>query len=281
MDDKDRSSGAGVVRDEARVLDYDRYLAALLAPVSARHNLITLAAFHGEIARIPQQVREPTMAEIRLQWWRDVLDEIATEVTAPVRAESGEDEAAIGMPLADAVRRAVGAGGMDVALLGSIVDTYDHLIYGGDLAASGAVSAFAAGSQGAAFSLGVAALGEDAGAPECDALIAAAGQAYGRVQLLRALPVLCALGRNPFGTNDLDAVVTELRTEALAWLAEARAGFKDAPRGVLPAMLPLALVEPYLKAFERLGDRCVTTEANVSPLTRVWRIYWAYRRGRF
>lgn len=280
MDDIARSGDAAVVRDEARALDYDRYLAALLAPTSARCDLITLAAFHGEIARIPLQVREPAMAEIRLQWWRDVLDEIATEASSSPPARSGESEAAVGMPLADAVRRAVGAGAMDATLLGSIVDTYDHLVYGGDLAVAGAVSAFAAGSQGAAFSLAVAALGKDAGAPEYEPLIAAAGQAYGRVQLLRVLPVLRALGRNPFDTNDLTETATQLQGEARAWLAEAQVRFKAAPPGVLPALLPLALVEPYLKAFERLGERCVTTEARVSPLTRVWRIYWAYRRGR-
>ena len=57
----------------ARELDYDRYLAALLAPRAARDGLMALAAFHGEIARIPRTVREPGVGDIRLQWWRDAL----------------------------------------------------------------------------------------------------------------------------------------------------------------------------------------------------------------
>ena len=41
------------MRAAARELDYDRYLTALLAPNRARDGLMALAAFHGEIARIP------------------------------------------------------------------------------------------------------------------------------------------------------------------------------------------------------------------------------------
>lgn len=55
------------VRDTARTYAPDRYLAALLAPKSYRDDLIILAAFLGEMERIPKIVREPALGEIRLQ----------------------------------------------------------------------------------------------------------------------------------------------------------------------------------------------------------------------
>ena len=55
--------------------DRDRYLACLLSPADKRGPLSALYAFHAEIARIRDLVREPLPGEIRLQWWRDVLDD--------------------------------------------------------------------------------------------------------------------------------------------------------------------------------------------------------------
>ena len=55
------------VREAARSLEPDRYLSALLAPLAAREDLITLAAFLGEAARVPAIVSEPMIGEIRLQ----------------------------------------------------------------------------------------------------------------------------------------------------------------------------------------------------------------------
>ena len=76
----DAGSGAGAaaggdpVIASARSGEPDRYLAALLAPPAARADLLALAAFASELARVPSLVtREPTMGEIRLQWWRDAL----------------------------------------------------------------------------------------------------------------------------------------------------------------------------------------------------------------
>ena len=61
------------VRDAARAYDRDRYLSALLAPSRARDDLVVLAAYLGEIQRVPLMIREALAGEIRLQWWRDAL----------------------------------------------------------------------------------------------------------------------------------------------------------------------------------------------------------------
>lgn len=63
--------------------DPDRFLAAMAAPPAARRILFALYAFNIEVSRAPWITQEPMIAEMRLQWWRDAVGEIARGV--PVR----------------------------------------------------------------------------------------------------------------------------------------------------------------------------------------------------
>ncbi len=54
--------------------DPDRFFTALLAPAGKRAALFTLYAFNHELARAREIAREPMMARIRLQWWREVVE---------------------------------------------------------------------------------------------------------------------------------------------------------------------------------------------------------------
>lgn len=73
--------------------DPDRFRTVMAAPLSARHVLFPLYAFNVEVARAPWVTKEPMIAEMRLQWWRDALEEIGAgaqvrkhEVTTPLAA---------------------------------------------------------------------------------------------------------------------------------------------------------------------------------------------------
>lgn len=57
-----------------RETDRDRYLACLLSAEDKRPALCALYAFNAEIARIRDLVREPLPGEVRMQWWRDLLE---------------------------------------------------------------------------------------------------------------------------------------------------------------------------------------------------------------
>jgi len=57
--------------------DPDRFMAAMAAPVTVRPALFALYALNVEVARAPWVTGEAMIAEIRLQWWRDALAEIA------------------------------------------------------------------------------------------------------------------------------------------------------------------------------------------------------------
>lgn len=57
--------------------DPERFLAVRVAPVAARDALVVLYAFNVEISRAPWLTKEPMIAQMRLQFWRDILEEIA------------------------------------------------------------------------------------------------------------------------------------------------------------------------------------------------------------
>ncbi|MGA9412405.1 MAG: squalene/phytoene synthase family protein [Roseobacter sp.] len=63
--------------------DPERFAAAMASPLAARKVLFPLYAFNVEVTRAPWVTQEPMIAEMRLQWWRDALEEIANGV--PVR----------------------------------------------------------------------------------------------------------------------------------------------------------------------------------------------------
>ena len=61
--------------DLVRRRDEDRWLSAQYASAEDRTRLTVLYAFHQELTQIPAAVSEPPLGEIRLQWWREALDE--------------------------------------------------------------------------------------------------------------------------------------------------------------------------------------------------------------
>jgi hypothetical protein len=67
------------VLDEVRAADRDRFLATLFAPDAQRRGLLALLAFDHELSRTRTVTREPVLARIRLQWWRDAVAEAASE----------------------------------------------------------------------------------------------------------------------------------------------------------------------------------------------------------
>ena len=85
------------VKDRLLAVDPDRYRAALFAAAPERDALHVLYAFHYELAKIPELVSEPLLGQIRYQWWRDVIEEIYTDM--PVRAHE------ITTPLAHILRK--------------------------------------------------------------------------------------------------------------------------------------------------------------------------------
>lgn len=70
----DQQTDLAFCQDQLRKLDPVRHFMALASPEEQRPALIAFYCFLNEIERIPKQVSEPAMGEIRLQWWLDVID---------------------------------------------------------------------------------------------------------------------------------------------------------------------------------------------------------------
>jgi len=81
-----------------RKADPDRWLASrFIADREARADVVALYAFDHELARVRRVASNALLAEIRLTWWRDALDEMFG--AGPVRAHP------VARALADAVAR--------------------------------------------------------------------------------------------------------------------------------------------------------------------------------
>ncbi|MCR9158253.1 MAG: squalene/phytoene synthase family protein [Rhodobacteraceae bacterium] len=58
--------------------DPDRFAATMAAPIAVRKVLFPIYAFNVEVSRAPWVTKEAIIAEMRLQWWTDALEEIAS-----------------------------------------------------------------------------------------------------------------------------------------------------------------------------------------------------------
>jgi 15-cis-phytoene synthase len=277
-------STADTVAASARAGEPDRYLAALLAPPSARDGLLALAAFSSELGRVGQLVtREPIMGEIRLQWWRDALQP----------AEAGMRT---GNPVADALREAASRHDLPMPLLLGMIDAHASDLEPEPFPTPAALDTYLAASEGAQLALAVRTLG-GAATSELDAASQAAGRAYGLVRLLLALPQMLAQGRSPLPREQLEragiahlagetdpakvaALTGGLHAEVLRNFEAVRQRVANMPRPQRVAYLPLALVRPYLRALERPGRDSLREVAEIAPLRRVWAIARAHWLGR-
>jgi phytoene synthase len=125
--------------------DKERYWATLYAPANRRDALYALYAFDHEIARVAAVVREPMAGEIRLQWWRDVL-------------EGKRDEEAAAHPVAAALLEAIQRWNLPAAQLIDVIDAHAADL---DDNATADIETYGAATNGAVIALAARILGGD------------------------------------------------------------------------------------------------------------------------
>lgn len=84
MNEKKAFDGTEYCRGLVQQNDPDRYLISLFAPPAARSGIWALLAFNQDIARVRDTVRDPTLGLMRLQWWRDALQDTKSYKGHPV-----------------------------------------------------------------------------------------------------------------------------------------------------------------------------------------------------
>jgi 15-cis-phytoene synthase len=282
LDDTERR---GLVRRNARAADADRAVAALFAPPDARADLFALYTFNAELTRIADQVTEPGLGAIRLQWWREAIE----------RAASGE---AVGHPVADAFGEVLARRGLSRERIARLIDARTFDVGETVMPDKRTLDAYLFDTTGGLFALAAEIVGAEG--EKRDTVAEAGGRAYGLVRVMRSVPVLAAKGRTYLPAEGLarhgmtpeaifagetspglEALLAEMRDEARGALREARfhlfgegmAGCGLDERG-RTAFLPLSLVEPYLAALAKVRDP-LHEIAEINPLTRLWRmIVW-------
>lgn len=281
---------AEIVRQAARTAEPDRYLAALLAPADVRDDLVALAAFAAEIARIPSLVDEPMMGEIRLQWWRDSL------------ASAYDKDRLSGHPVADALVAAIRRHRLDVARLTGAIDAAAFGLSGDLFADDAALEDYLMASEGAFFATALAIAG--AQGDESATVVRPAAIAYGIARALMQLPARLHNGGFPVPLSRLEAAGVEPATltqrpfpedarpaiqAAIAGLVahgrealgEARAKSAGGDGRCRAALLPLVMVEPYFRLQSQVKSSALEGIPDVTPFSRACRLGFAHAMGRW
>ncbi|SMO54759.1 squalene/phytoene synthase family protein, partial [Paracoccus laeviglucosivorans] len=214
--------------DTLREHDPDRFGICLLAPADARPKLLTLYALNLELARAPLASNEPLIAEMRLQWWIERLEDLGQgkpqshELLTPL-AEAWGPRAAAFAALAEPRRR----------------DTAREPHDGPE-----AVAAYV---RATAVPLALfAAEALDDGPKAATPAIQAQAEGAGIANWLAGLPALQGLALGLWDPSP-EALAT-LASMARAKLAEAKAHRRQVPRRVAPILFAGAGVKPILAA---------------------------------
>ena len=271
---------AAYCADLVRGHDFTRYAASLFVPAVERRGLLSLYAFNVEISRVRDAVSQALPGEIRLQWWRDLL-----EGTGHGGVE--------GNPVAAELLRAIGQWTLPVELLSRLIDEHAFDLYNDPMPTLAALEGYANDTAAALYALAAQIMGPPSA--EIDHLARHAGLADGFVQVIAALPRDAArrqlfvpeqlLQAHRSGeaevfagkqTPQLRAALDQLIGEARQHLRTAFDLLGDVPRPVRPAFLPLALVRDELARMAR-ADADPFVPHVPSRLRTLWTLWRASR----
>ncbi len=231
--------------------DPDRFLATMAGPIEAREKLFPLYAFNVEVSRAPWLTAEPLIAEMRLQWWLDVLDEIENgsrvrshEVATPLSALISPQQARSLKPLIESRKWDIKRNPFpDLETLYSHIDQSSGTL--ADVA-----SVLLGGPQSAARDL---------------------GNAQGAAAWLRAVPALFTQNRQPL-PGDMISSVQAISIFGLQRLQAARRQKKDIPKSALPAFWVGFDTPLFLRSAHRSPASILSGEIAVSEFRRKFRL---------
>ena len=256
----------------ARAADPDRYLCALFADAPRRGALFALILFNAEIARVREVVSEPMLGQIRLQWWREAIDEI-------YRGQGRRHEVAD--PLAAAIR----AHGLSQRYFERLIDARETDLDDAPPESLQALEHYAEESAAPLVSLALEVAGADASA--LGEVARHVGMCWALTGLMRALPHHAAAGRVMLPSDVLAAAgltaqsvmagedrpnvaraVASVADVARQHVAQARVLRRALPRAAKRATLQSVLAGAYLRRLAACGHDPYHPRAAIGPLGR-------------
>lgn len=241
--------------------DPDRFRATMAASVSARSVLFPVYALNVEVARAPWVTQESMIAEMRLQWWRDALQEIA-EGTAVRRHEVVTPLSRILSPH-----------------LAGILDEYVAVrrwdIYRDPFEDQEHFDAYINHSSGSLFVASAQALG----AAE-ESVLRDFGYGVGVANWFRAIPDLEKRGRIPLLDGTTDGV-HKLAQSALDCLRKARSNRDDIAPDARPALYAGWLAEWVLKQAIAQPERVAAGALVPGEMRQRLSLMWTVGSGRW
>ena len=235
--------------------DPDRFATVLAAPVADRARLLPVYAFNVEVTRAPWLTAEAPIAEMRLQWWRDALDEIGQG--GRVRRHE------VATPLAEVID-ADGA-----AALGRLVAARRWDIYSDPFEDAAHFIDFLDATAGGLMWTAARVLGA-----RNEQAVRDVGWAQGLATFFRAIPELEARGRKPLVDGRAEAVAALAREGA----RRLRAGRAAGARG--PATWPACETGALLTLAARDPARVADGALDLSEFRKRARLLRAALTGR-
>jgi len=263
---------------DLRTGDADRFYTAMFAAPAPRKRLLALYAFNLEVARTRERVSEPMLGQIRLQWWREALDEMAAgKVRNHPVCVALNDWLGDGFPAEVRTRLDAILAARELDLEDSAFPTLDSF------------RDYAAATGGTLLELGLHATGTAGKGVE--PVARHVGTAYAITGLIRAIPFAGTVGRmlipqdvlaHVGATDSASRRDPERMREAVSVLADQAAeslvAARQAARGVRvraaarPVLLHRALAEMYLNRIRRAGHDLSSPRLDPDNFNRISRL---------
>lgn len=272
--------------DLVREGDRDRYLTLLFAPEEARGHLAALAAFNLELARTRDQVSESLLGLIRLQWWRDAIEEI--------RGGGQVRQHQVAQALAEATR----AHGLDTARMLAMIEAREAELEATEPPSTARFLDRADATAGSLLLLSLQAVGLDPGSTGLAEAARRIGRAYAAAGLARSVLLDAHRHKVRLPSEALDraevdldllfdlkpqpqlaAALRQVSEEADRDLAEAR-HFRLPKRAKL-LILTGRIAALHLERLRRAAYDPFDPAAIAAHPMDAWRLLWSNLTGRF
>jgi len=268
-----------------RTNDPDRYVLAMMAPLTVRSGLFALYAFNVEIARIREIVSEPPLGEIRLQWWRDEIESIYAG-------------SALRHGISSHLRDTMAAHSLKRSFFDKLIDARSADLDDGPLDTITDLLRYAEETTAPLLWLALQIIGDRSA--EAREAARGIGIAWSLVGLIRAMPFHLRshrqylprelLERHGVKTRELldlkssDALnqaVWALSKIAADLLQEARTLQPRIDRKALPVLLQARYADIHLRRLKKAGFNPFNPQLALPEPMVAWRLTWAKLKGRY